>query len=910
MNRAIRTVSHLVACCLIAIPALLVAAQQVALPPGVEKVTAAEGITEYRLPNGLRVLLFPDNSKPTVTVNVTYLVGSRHENYGETGMAHLLEHLVFKGTPRNPKMVEQFNAHGAKWNANTSFDRTTYFETFAGTEENLKWALDVEADRMVNSNIAKSDLDTEMTVVRNEYERGENEPGQVLFKRLQSVAFDWHNYSNSPIGNRSDIENVAIENLRAFYRMYYQPDNAVLLVAGKFEEGGALAIIANTFGTIAKPARVLPKLWTVEPVQDGERTFIVRRKGEVQIVSVSYKVPGALHPDTEAFGLGNPILAGAPAGRLHKALVETGKAVAVGARGGSTLDPGLITFIAVLKKDGSIEEAQKVLIETVESFADAPPTEEEMARTRAQLTKGFDQAWSSSEAMASVMAEMTALGDWRIFFHERDGIAKITATQVADSARKYLRRDNRTVGLFIPTDAPLRAEVPPAPLAAAVLKDFKSAQVVAAGEDFDPTPANIDARTTLSKLPAGLSIALLPKKTRGGTVNVRIQLHWGDLESLRGKQAQAQIMSAMLNRGTTRYTRQQISDRLDQLKVSGAISGDVTAFRTTRENLPDALRFVAHVLKEPSFPDTELEQLKRLIAAALESRKSDPGARAQEALGRHLAPYPRGDWRYVSTSAELIEDMNAVTAEQLRAFHREFLGASHGELAIVGDFDPKEISAVIEQEFGAWKSQRPYVRIETQYHEIAPIAETIAIPDKANAVFVARLLLKLRDDDPAYPEFPALILANYMIGGAPLSSRLAVRIRVKEGLSYGVGTSLSSNSLDPVSTFSASATAAPQNMTRLDAIFREELDRAIREGFTDEEIANAKTAVLQMYAQSRAQDDALAGSWVDKLYRGKTFAESAAYDEKLRAATKEEIQAAMKKHLDTSKISVVKAGSF
>ena len=413
----------------------------------------------------------------------------------------------------------------------------------------------------------------------------------------------------------------------------------------------------------------------------------------------------------------------------------------------------------------------------------------------------------------------------------------------------------------------------------------------------------------MSRLPVGLRTALLAKKTRGETVNVRIHLRWGDLESLRGKQAQAQMMSAMLTRGTTRYTRQQISDRFDQLKISGPISGEVTSFRTTRENLPDALRFVAHMLKEPSFPDAELEELKRLVVAGLGQRKSDPGARAQEALGRHLAPYPRGDWRHVSTAEELIEDVSAVTAEQLRAFHREFLGASDGVLAIVGDFDPKEVSAVIEQEFGTWKSPRPYARIETGYRKIAPIAETIAIPDKANAVFVASMLLKLRDDDPAYPEFPALRLANYMIGGAPLTSRLAVRIRVKEGLSYGVGTSLSSNSLDPVSTFSANATAAPNNMTRLVEIFREELDRAIREGFTDEEIANAKTAVLQAYAQARAQDDLLAASWLDKLYRGKTFAESAAYDERLRAVTKSEILAAMKRHLDMSNISLVKAGS-
>src|SRR6185436_4889293 len=243
------------------------------------KVTEVEGIIEYRLSNGLKVLLFPDPSKPTVTVNITYLVGSRHENYGETGMAHLLEHLMFKGTPKHPAIDEEFNRRGARSNGTTSLDRTNYFELFQASDDNLSWAIEMEADRMVNSFIAKKDLDSEMTVVRNEYEQGENSPFSVLLKRRQSIAYDWHSDGRSTIGNRSDIENWRIENLQAFYRKYYQPDHAVLLVAGRFEEAKALALVARHFGRIPKPKRTLPPLWTVEPTQDGNREFTVRRKG-------------------------------------------------------------------------------------------------------------------------------------------------------------------------------------------------------------------------------------------------------------------------------------------------------------------------------------------------------------------------------------------------------------------------------------------------------------------------------------------------------------------------------------------------------------------------------------------------------------------------------------------------------
>ena len=212
----------------------------VTLPKGVTQITSVEGITEYRLTNGLKMLLMPDSAKPTVTVNMTYLVGSRFENYGETGMAHLLEHMMFKGTRKIPKIDAEFNQRGMRSNATTSLDRTNFFEQFEAKGDNLRWAITMEADRMTHSNIAKKDLDSEMTVVRNEYEMGENSPESVMLKRMQSVAFDWHNYGNATIGNRSDIENVNIQHLQAFYHLYYQPDNAVLIVAGKFDVADAI----------------------------------------------------------------------------------------------------------------------------------------------------------------------------------------------------------------------------------------------------------------------------------------------------------------------------------------------------------------------------------------------------------------------------------------------------------------------------------------------------------------------------------------------------------------------------------------------------------------------------------------------------------------------------------------------
>src|SRR5687767_11069748 len=271
------------------------------VPNGVERVTSVEGITEYRLTsNGLKVLLFPDPTKETITVNVTYLVGSSHENYGETGMAHLLEHLVFKGTPRHTNIAQELTEHGSRPNGSTWTDRTNYFETFAATDANLEWALDLESDRMVNSFIAKKDLDSEMTVVRNEFESGENSPFGVLLQRTMATAYLWHNYGKTTIGARSDIENVPIDRLQAFYKRYYQPDNAVLLVAGKFDEPKTLALVHKYFSPLPRPTRTLERVYTTEPTQDGERSVTLRRVGDTQLVGAVYHVPSGAHEDFAA----------------------------------------------------------------------------------------------------------------------------------------------------------------------------------------------------------------------------------------------------------------------------------------------------------------------------------------------------------------------------------------------------------------------------------------------------------------------------------------------------------------------------------------------------------------------------------------------------------------------------------
>ncbi|MBC7452671.1 MAG: insulinase family protein, partial [Massilia sp.] len=686
------------------------------LPKGVALGPSVEGITEYRLPNGLKVLLFPDASKPTITVNVTYLVGSRHENYGETGMAHLLEHLMFKGSKNNRAIPQQFAERGMDFNGTTAFDRTNYYEVFQASPANLRWALQMEADRMVHSFIAKKDLDTEMTVVRNEYESGENSPGAVLMKRMQSIAYDWHSYGRATIGNRSDIENVGIANLQAFYRTWYQPDNAVLLVAGKFDAASTLALIAQQFGAIPKPKRSLPLFWTVEPTQDGERSFQVRRQGDVQMVVLGYKVPSALHDDSDVLGFASDILGNGPAARLHKLLVETGMASEVFAFSQTGVAPGLQLFGAMVKKGDPIEPVRLALTSAVEDFARHPATPDELERVRRSIGNDIEKSLNDAQKVGVALSEVIALGDWRLYFVGRERIAGISSADVARVSSSYLRRDNRVTGVFTPDDAPQRAELPPAPSVAGVLKNFKPRAATLVSEDFAPSQQNILQRTKLLTV-GGVKLALLAKKNRGEAVSVQLVQHFGDETSLFGQGALPALTGAMLMRGTSKFNRIELADAFDKLRITGSAHH----FETTRANLAEALRLVAHVLKEPAFPASEFEQLRQQALVGIESNRSEPEALAGRALARHFNLYPRGDIRAETSIEEDLADTRAATLEQVKAFHRTFYGAAPAELAIVGDFDADAVAPLVDELVGHWVALAPAARVLGRHGGVAPM---------------------------------------------------------------------------------------------------------------------------------------------------------------------------------------------
>jgi len=878
---------------------------------GIKKVTEVEGITEYRLKNGLRLLLFPDQTKETVTVNITYHVGSKHENYGETGMAHLLEHLVFKGTPTHKDIPSELSSHGARPNGTTWTDRTNYFETFSATDENINWALDMESSRMVDSFIAKKDLDSEMTVVRNEFERGENSPFGVTLKRSMAAAFSWHNYGKSTIGAKADLENVPIDRLKAFYKKYYQPDNATLIVAGKFKNKDMLKRVKKYFAGIPKPDRIIAPLYTAEPAQDGEKSVTVRRVGDAQLVLMMYHIPAGSHPDFAPVDVLAQILGDTPSGRLHKTMVEGKLASRTFGFDFQWQEPGLAIYAAQADQSFDLDKTETAMLGVLENIKDNPITDKEVEKAKLSLLKNIELSFNSSERIALNLSEWLGMGDWRLYFLNRDRIEKVTTADVQRVAEAYLKRNNRTLGRFVPAAKPERVEIPIIADIAPMLANYKGKQAIAQGEAFEPSFDNIDTRTRLTSLSNGVEMALLTKKTRGESVVVSFSIDMGTQKSLTGLSSVGSTVGAMLMRGTKNYTREQLQEQFDKLKanvrIGGSSRGAFASVTTTKGNLVEVIRLMTEVLQQPRFSKKEFELYKSTHKVDLETNRQDPQALAFNEYSRRLNPYPKNHPRYVATIDEQLENLKSLKHKDLAKFHKRFYGASNMKISVIGDFDEGVVSNELEKLYGNWESEVAYTRVPGDYIKLTVKDQLFNTPDKENAVFVAVSSLPIgeNDDDAA-----ALELGNYIFGGGFLNSRLAARLRQKDGLSYGAGSFIAQSAYDDKTSMGAYAICAPQNLTKVEQGFKEELEKMLVDGFTEEEISNAKTGLLQGKKVSRSQDRELVAHLVGNLDLQRTMQWDKGYEDRLAKLTAKDVKRVMNKYVKLANFSIIKAGDM
>ncbi|MDL2141908.1 pitrilysin family protein [Flavobacterium tructae] len=886
-------------------------AQKTDVPKYIKNV---EGVKEYSLNNGLRVLLIPDASQSNMVVNIVYNVGSRNEGYGEKGMAHLLEHMLFKSTKNLGDIKKMLSEKGGAANGTTWLDRTNYYEVFPSNDENLKWSIEMEADRMINATILQTDLDKEFSVVRNEFEIGENNPDGVLQERILSSAYLWHNYGKSTIGSKEDIERVKANRLRVFYEKYYQPDNSTLIIAGKFDEKKALQYVGQYFGSIAKPKRVLDKTYTIEPAQDGEKFVELKRAGDSKNIGALYHTAAYADKDYAAIDALGEILTADPSGYLYKSLVETQKISSIYYWQPTTRDASFVYFGVAVPNDKDVVATKELVRAELDKIGSTKYTDEDVSRAKAKIIKQIEGVKNNTISFAINLTEIIGAGDYRLGFLYRDAIEKLTKEDIQRVAEKYFKSNNRTVGVFIPSKDEQR--VKPVEYTdeqlAAFTKDYKGKALEKETAPFEASIKNLKQNFVEGKLSNGAKYGLIKKEIKGGKVQAAFKFPVSNEKDLSGKSDVGAILAQLLKTGTTTRTKEQISDRLDLLKssLSFGFSGQTLTVNvsTYKESFKEVMEILGDLLTNATFPQNELTKTISEYNTYLESSLNDPNSLAFIEVSRQTSKYPKESIFYTATVQEQIDAYKKIKQPELIDFYKNILGGNNGVGTVVGDLEAKSTAQILESTFGKWNSKSKYERAIPTYFETQKADKEYITPDKENAVAVGKISFKMTQKDADYPAF---VMANEMLGsGGFLSARIPMRLREKEGISYGAGSFVNVPITNDVSYWAYYAFLNPTKKNAVEIAAKEEIAKALKDGFTTEELKSNLVSWLNERKTRLGDDGTLMDLTNVYLQYGVPLEDYDTLEAKVKALKIEEVNAVAKKYLSLDKMTSVYVGDF
>ncbi len=877
-------------------------------------ISNTEGIKEYTLNNGMRVLLLSDPSQSNAVVNIVYNVGSKHEGYGEKGMAHLLEHMLFKSTKKLGDIKKMLSDKGGNANGTTWYDRTNYYEVFPSNDENLKWFLEMEADRMVNATILQSDLDKEFSVVRNEFEIGENSPSSVLLERVISAAYLWHNYGNSTIGSKEDVERVKAVTLRKFYEKYYQPDNATLIVAGKFDEKKALEYISQYFSVIPKPARILEAPYTVEPAQDGERFVELKRSGDSKVIGALYHTAPYADKDYAALDALQEILTADPSGYLYKAMIDTKKAASVYGYQPLVRDASFMYFGLDVPADKDLKATENEFRAALDKISTTKYTEQDVARAKSKLLKQIENIKNNTIGYAINLTEIVGAGSYKLGFLYRDDVEKLTVADIQRVAEKYFRTNNRTVGIFIPSKDEVRVknvEYTDEQIAS-LTKDYKGKALEKEAAPFEASIKNLKANLTEGKLSNGMKYGVIKKDIKGGKVLGSFRFPVSNAKDLSGKSDVGSLMAQVLKTGTKTHSKEQIQDMLDEWKsnINFGFNGQTlfVNFSTYKDSLPKVAALIKEILTESTFPEAELAKTISEYNTYLESSLNDPQSIAFNEIEKITENYPKESIYYTASTQEQIDNNKKVKREQLVDFYNKILGGNNGVGTVIGDVEAKATGALLESTFGKWNSKSNYEFIRPELFATKKMDKDYLTPDKENGAAVGKISFSM---DRKSPDYPAFVIANEMLGsGGFLTARIPTRLREKEGISYGAGSYINVPIDNNVASWAWYAFFNPTKKDAVNKALKEEVNKAVKEGFTEEEFKSNLTSWLNSRKTGLGNDNTLMGLVNSQLQYGQSLDEYDALEAKVSALKVSQVNDVLRKYISEDKLTSVFAGDF
>lgn len=893
-----------------------------------QKTGERDGVSRYVMAsNDMEILLREDHAAPVAAFLVLYRVGSRNEAVGYTGATHLLEHMMFKGTPemnreKGTQVAALLDRVGADYNATTWYDRTNYFETVPS--DRLELAVRLEADRMRNALILDSDRQSEMTVVRNELERGENDPLNVMDIQAHATAFREHPYHHPTIGWRSDVEGIPTERLKTFYDTFYWPNNATVVVVGDFKPDQALALIDRYFGSIPRAPEPIPDVYTAEPDQQGERRYVVHRSGPDGIVLLSFRTPEASHADAPALAVLQALLSAGRSSRLYRTLVDRQIASDASASVELLRDPALFQVYALTLPEVSHQRVERALLGELQRLRTYPVSPIEIEKAKRIIRTRTIFAREGATNYSYELSEAVAAAGWNWFFDFPDAVERVTSDDVQRVARTYFRRSQLTAGWFVPaaldpddeTDllssvaetfheeaapplaptGPLTAPIDPLGLGHS--DGPHHGETVAGGTFLDRT-----LRTTLAN---GATVLVLENHAYP-TVAIRVRLkagraYGGDSRLL------ADVVARMLHRGTKRRDAMRFAEDVESLgaflsESAGMLVVDVRAHALSEDTVT-VLRDIAEMLREPAFEAAELEKVKTEIAAEIRQEQDSTDERAFERLTQIVLPSTHPFYR--PGGERDAADLNSISLDDVRAFYARHYNGASLTLGVVGDVSASGVLAAAERLFGDWHGEAPEP-IPCPDGLIVPAERVVvALKDKANAdVVIGHASPLLRHD----PDYLAAVIGNAILGQSTLTSRLGLRVRDTEGLTYGISSQFYGASLVSGLWYS-SVTVQPANVDRAIASTVEELDRALRDGLTSAEVDDYKANFTGTFKVGLATNAGVASRLIEAEFFGFGPRYLDDFPSLVAAVTLDDVTTAIRKHIRTDRLVIVVAGEL
>ena len=825
----------------------------------------AQMTTETHLANGLTILSKEVHAAPVLYFSVYYKVGSRNEVSGQTGLSHILEHMMFKGTNDLPPgaIDHLFQSNGGQINASTGPDFTEYHEEIAA--DRLELAARIEADRMENSKFDPTELAHEMTVVRSELEGDNNSPGYDLYSNVfEPAAFTAHPYHWPVIGWRTDVEAVANRRdiIYGYYRRHYLPNNAVVVMVGDFDTKKALAVCQKYFGVY--PAGTLEqRTITPEPPQRGERRVILKRPGTTPQLLIGYHVPATGDLDHLVFDVLSTILSGGRSARLYQDLVEKGLAQSAGAGSNDQRDPTLFEFDATPSSGVAVPIVEKALEDEVVRMQTTPVSADELARAVRQISAAFVYQNDSVSAQAGQIGTYAAINQPRYLDTYLDKIKQVTPADIQRVAKAYLTVDNRTVATFDPQPLPPGAVPPPPP----VVDNFGSAKPVtdprqkailaALDKTFNSATATLKAaqivKPTRVVLPNGL-VVIVQENHANKTVALDGLVRAGTLYDPAGKYGLAGTTAAMLGRGAGGKTALQLALALESVGAGVGISAGTEeasiSGTSLSQDFPLMLTTLADELRRPSFPADQLERLRAQTLSGIEEARQDTGgtggAGSQAAIAFAQAIYPKGHPYWQPSLDQSAAAAKSITRADLETFYQTYYRPDTTVLVVVGDVNTQDVVRQMQAAFGDWAkpaSPAPTLDIpDVLPPAVAPKPQIIVLPDAPQTSLLFGYNGGLKRDSP---DFYAAQIMDYVVGGDTFGSRLGKIIRDQNGLAYSVYSSIDAqHGSGPFQVFVG---ANPKNATRALSLLRQTLSQVRQYGITPDEVRQAKLYLTGEY---------------------------------------------------------------